>query len=338
MKNIHNLFCPQLTRFDREKNPCVRHFSQIYFFSSNPMDFSGFLSTLTQNDALALSSLAMTVSGLAAAVALLSGLSAPYGRYALARPALASAYSLGVPMVPARAAWLLQECPSFLVASYILWRSALPPSLLWTTAGLLCCLFLAHYFNRGFIYPLRLQGGKPTPLGIGLMAFVFCLWNGCMQGVYLASLAGAAGAEPPAAVLAPRFACGVLLFLAGMGINLQADDILRNLRRPGETGYKIPHGGAFNWVSGANFLGECIEWAGFALAAYQPYQGAFALPWVQAACSQPGLALLCNPAVAFMLFTWCNIGPRALQHHANYQEMFKGKYPKERKALIPWLL
>jgi hypothetical protein len=37
-------------------------------------------------------------------------------------------------------------------------------------------------------------------------------------------------------------------------------------RRPGETGYKIPHGGLFRLVTGANFLGEIFEWGGWALA------------------------------------------------------------------------
>eukprot|EP00293_Proteomonas_sulcata_P008498 CAMPEP_0184292198 /NCGR_PEP_ID=MMETSP1049-20130417/4030_1 /TAXON_ID=77928 /ORGANISM="Proteomonas sulcata, Strain CCMP704" /LENGTH=41 /DNA_ID= /DNA_START= /DNA_END= /DNA_ORIENTATION= len=41
---------------------------------------------------------------------------------------------------------------------------------------------------------------------------------------------------------------------------MQADDTLRNLRKPGESHYVIPKGGMFNYVSGANFLGEIIEW------------------------------------------------------------------------------
>lgn len=50
-------------------------------------------------------------------------------------------------------------------------------------------------------------------------------------------------------------------------------------------------GGMFTYVSGANFLGEIIEWSGFALACW----------------SLPGLAFLC--------FTVFNIGPRAIHHH-----------------------
>ena len=81
------------------------------------------------------------------------------------------------------------------------------------------------------------------------------------------------------------------MFFLGMAINIHSDHILRNLRKPGEKGYKIPRGGMFDYVSGANFFGEILEWAGFAVATW----------------SVPGLA--------FSFFTCCNIGPRAYQHH-----------------------
>ena len=35
---------------------------------------------------------------------------------------------------------------------------------------------------------------------------------------------------------------GVCVFAAGMFTNIYSDHILRNLRKPGETGYKIPKG------------------------------------------------------------------------------------------------
>jgi hypothetical protein len=53
-------------------------------------------------------------------------------------------------------------------------------------------------------------------------------------------------------------------------------------------------GGMFNYVSGANFLGEIIEWAGFAVAGWSP------------------------PSAAFAISTVCSIGTRAVHHHRFY--------------------
>lgn len=79
--------------------------------------------------------------------------------------------------------------------------------------------------------------------------------------------------------------------LVGMVINIHSDHILRNLRKPGDTGYKIPRGGLFEYVSSANYFGELVEWCGFALASWS-LQG-----------------------VVFALFTLCALFTRARQHH-----------------------
>ena len=53
------------------------------------------------------------------------------------------------------------------------------------------------------------------------------------------------------------------MFLCGVWINTQADGILRSLRDASvadDRGYKIPRGGMFEYVSGANFFGEIVEW------------------------------------------------------------------------------
>jgi len=128
-----------------------------------------------------------------------------------------------------------------------------------------------------------------------------------MQGAYLTS-----SETLETNILAPHFIIGFTLFIAGMSINWQADSILRNLRKPNETGYKIPYGGMFNYVSGANFCGEIIEWTGYAIAAWN------------------------LPAFAFALFTFFNIGPRGAQHHQYYLTKFKD-YPTNRKAVIPFI-
>ena len=93
-------------------------------------------------------------------------------------------------------------------------------------------------------------------------------------------------------------------------MNRWADLNLRGLRRPGETGYNIPYGGLFVWVSCPNYLGEIIEWFGWALATW----------------SLSGLA--------FAAWTLANLAPRARSHHAWYHANFP-EYPAERKALFP---
>ncbi|VDO91681.1 unnamed protein product [Heligmosomoides polygyrus] len=185
-------------------------------------------------------------------------------------------------MIPARVAWVVQEMPSFVIPlCYIIQCRSLAGVVLLT-------VFLLHYFNRTFIYPFQIKSGNGTPWYICLSAIVFCIWNGYIQ------------------------VC-VIVFAAGMFINIQSDAILRNLRNPGETGYKIPRG-MFEYVSGANFFGEIVEWSGYAIMS--------------------GGSL---PAVAFACFTACNIGPRALHHHQWYHSKFPD-YPKERKAVIPFIL
>ena len=104
-----------------------------------------------------------------------------------------------------------------------------------------------------------------------------------------------------------------MIFLVGYGINLAADRTLRGLRRAGETGYQIPQGGLYRWVSCPNYLGEIIEWCGWALATW----------------SLPGLA--------FATYTAANLGPRAIANHRWYRQAFPD-YPRNRRALIPGLL
>ncbi|XP_064350701.1 3-oxo-5-alpha-steroid 4-dehydrogenase 2 [Camelus dromedarius] len=207
--------------------------------------------------------------------------------------------------LPARAAWFLQELPSFVVPAGIL--AGQPRSLFGPPATVLLGLFCAHYFHRTFVYSL-LTRGRPFPVVFLFRGFAFCVGNGLLQSYYLVYCA-----EYPAEWYTDiRFSLGVFLFILGMGINIHSDYILRRLRKPGETTYRIPQGGLFTYVSGANFLGEIIEWIGYALASW----------------SLPGLA--------FAFFSLCFLGQRAFHHHRFYLKMFED-YPKSRKALIPFI-
>src|SRR5262249_1460418 len=108
----------------------------------------------------------------------------------------------------------------------------------------------------------------------------------------------------------PRFLVGAALWIAGYTINRAADRTLRRLRARGESAYRIPRGMLFRWVSCPNYLGECVEWIGWAI-----------LTW-----SFAGLA--------FALWTLANLVPRARSHHAWYRAHF-ADYPRNRRALVP---
>mmetsp|Transcript_86974 Transcript_86974/g.235699 ORF Transcript_86974/g.235699 Transcript_86974/m.235699 type:complete len:250 (+) Transcript_86974:67-816(+) len=232
---------------------------------------------------------------------------APYGRYNTVEEKKRSAFrALTGCDVNAKVAWVLQECPT-LIAAVGCWvhGSHECKQSVGSCLGLLC--FVVHYANRTIIFPIRSKGSKPIPLPVMLLAMFFCTANGYIQCRSLTRY-----------LVVPEnswtFPFGLVVWATGMWINTDADRILRDLRKPGEIGYKIPHGGMFTYVSGANFLGEIIEWFGYALAL--------------------GGAL---PAVTFAVCTASNIGPRAVMHHKWYRDKFKDAYPKDRKALVPFL-
>uniref|UniRef100_A0A0D9RXN4 3-oxo-5-alpha-steroid 4-dehydrogenase n=1 Tax=Chlorocebus sabaeus TaxID=60711 RepID=A0A0D9RXN4_CHLSB len=209
--------------------------------------------------------------------------------------------------VPARAAWVVQELPSLALPLYQ-YASESAPRLRSAPNCILLAMFLVHYGHRCLIYPFLMRGGKPMPLLACTMAIMFCTFNGYLQSRYLSHWAVYADDW----VTDPRFLIGFGLWLTGMLINIHSDHILRNLRKPGDTGYKIPRGGLFEYVTAANYFGEIVEWCGYALASWS-VQG-----------------------VAFAFFTFCFLSGRAKEHHQWYLQKFE-EYPKFRKILIPFL-
>jgi 3-oxo-5-alpha-steroid 4-dehydrogenase 1 len=147
------------------------------------------------------------------------------------------------------------------------------------------------------------------PIAVALLAIAFNTLNAYVNARWIGHL----GVYPRAWLTDPRFIVGGMAFLAGWTGNVHSDAILRGLRTPGETGYRIPHGGLFRWVSAPNYLCEIVEWSGWALATW----------------SAAGLA--------FAAYTAANLAPRAMRHHRWYRAHF-AEYPPDRRALIPYLL
>ena len=208
------------------------------------------------------------------------------------------------PDIPSRVGWVLMESPAVFFFAFVYFRgqhalSAVPLVLLG--------LWQWHYLHRTFVFPFRMRmGGKSMPLLIAVMGIGFNLLNAYINARFISEL-GRYGQDWLAD---PRFLLGGALFFTGFVMNVHSDTILRNLRRDGDKDYHIPYGGAYRFVSCPNYLGELLEWLGWALATW----------------SLGGLA--------FFIYTAANLVPRARSHHRWYKEKFSD-YPSERKAIIP---
>ena len=249
-----------------------------------------------------LSAYKMTLIALFAASAatfvLLMFVRAPYGRY--------SRKGWG-PQIPAKIAWIVMEAPAVVVI-FLFYLSAPEKT---APLSVFILLWQGHYLYRTFIYPLLMRGGKKGfPAVLIVMAMTFNSANGFVNGYYIFHLSGIYHATW---LLDPRFLAGAFLFLWGMYVHIRSDHLLRTLRAPGETEYKIPHGGMYRFISAPNYFGETIQWCGWALATW----------------SLPGLS--------FAAFTAANLIPRGLSHHKWYEKTFPD-YPSKRKAVLPFIL
>ena len=227
-------------------------------------------------------------------------ITAPYGRYAKK--------GWG-PLINNRVGWVLQESPASLMIFFYFFFDSRPFNI---TLVALLIIWQAHYFHRAFIYPFTIRSSNRVPLLPVIMAILFNIVNSYIQGRWIFKLAPDA-MYTSAWLTDPRFIAGVLIFSAGYFINKQSDHILRNLRAPGESGYKIPRGGLFDYVSSPNYFGEILTWTGWAIATW----------------SLAGLY--------FLIWTIANLGPRARSHHNWYKATFPD-YPAERKIIIPYIL
>ena len=211
------------------------------------------------------------------------------------------------PHISNRIGWVVMELPATVLFALIYFNGE--ASRQWVPLVFLA-MWQAHYLHRTFIFPFRTRtGDKQIPIAVVAAGFLFNLINAYINARFVSSI----GEYSTDWLSDPRFLAGLAIFVAGMILNIRSDSILLKLRSSANTGYSIPRGGAFRYVSCPNYLGEIIEWAGWALATW----------------SLAGFA--------FFLYTVANLAPRALSHHAWYRKRF-ADYPAERKALIPGII
>ena len=199
-----------------------------------------------------------------------------------------------------------QELPSFVIPAWYLLRSGLPAGTL-RPPLLPLTLFAAHYFQRALVYPWRISADSTEPAPYVLMATAFTAWNGMAQSAAAIQCPANGGDTSYAAV----HLVGAAIFIIGAAINIDSDQRLLSLRRPGGPRYSVPRGGVFELVTAANYLGEITEWWGYALVSWTP------------------------PALAFALFTTVYLTGCACDLHNRNLARFGDKYPKNRRRIIP---
>jgi len=228
---------------------------------------------------------------------LLFFISAPYGKF--------SRKGWG-PSIKSKLAWMIMEFPSpFLMTLFFITSATKTlPEIIFLI------LWLTHYVHRTFIYPFSQSGReKPYPLIVASMAIIFNCLNGFSNGFGIFHLNNYNSSW----LLTWQFIFGTIIFLTGFVINKTADAKLRSMRKNSPKEYVLPRGWLFNYISSPHYLGEIIEWAGWAV-----------MTW-----SLPGLA--------FSIFTFANLFPRAVSSHRWYKSHFT-EYPSDRKAIIPFIL
>ena len=214
------------------------------------------------------------------------------------------------PAINNKLGWVLMESPVF-IAMLVLWLCSDRRNDLVRLAFLF--LFELHYFQRSFVFPFRLRGKSVMPLSIILMGVTFNVLNALMQGGWIFYISPE-DYYPRDWLTTPQFIIGFLIFLVGLYINIQSDDIIRSLRRNGDTRHYLPTGGMFNYVTSANYFGELLEWIGFAV-----------LTWSWA-------------GAVFAFWTFANLCPRAARIYDHYKIEFADELDtKKVKRIIPFI-
>jgi len=231
----------------------------------------------------------------------------PYGRFASER--------FGVGLDP-RLGWFLMELPASLSFLYFYARG---PHRAEPVPLVFLCMWLIHYGNRGFFFPLSIRTPKGAKATFGILVLVVGWFVTSMHGFLHADFISRLGTHYTKAWLTdPRFWIGFVIYYICYVLNIRSDAILRNLRtreevETGKRVYRIPRGGLFEYLTCPSYTTELIGWAGFALCTW----------------SLAGVFIFAISAA--------NLVPRAFSTHAWYKERFPD-YPKERRALIPFIL
>ncbi|SNX85703.1 probable steroid 5alpha-reductase [Melanopsichium pennsylvanicum] len=155
----------------------------------------------------------------------------------------------------------------------------------------------------------------------------------------------------------PLWYLGLAGWAIGFAGNVMHDEILMDIRRPNKRQqqqkkeknkkgnddldvgkgksarrYSIPRGGLFEYISFPNYLCEWFEWFSFAFAAL------YSLPIFAHLTTKDAIATaLSTPPFLFPFVLVCLMAPRATNGHKWYKKTFGVNFPRNRKAIIPFI-
>ena len=174
--------------------------------------------------------------------------SAPYGKF--------TRTGWG-PRMDSLTAWMLMEIPAVFTIATCAWFFR--KSISWGWVFLLIWEF--NYIYRTFVFPAKMHHGRKTfPVSMVFSALFFNILNGFINGVFLFYIRPVTYSSW---FSDPRFILGVFVFFTGFSIHVDSDRRIQEQKSgPGE--YIIPQGSLFRWVSCPNYLGEMIQWFGWA--------------------------------------------------------------------------
>ncbi|CAA0079061.1 Uncharacterised protein [BD1-7 clade bacterium] len=233
---------------------------------------------------------------------------APYGRFA--------SDSFGFNFSP-KWGWFLMELPATLSFVFFYFQGE---HRLETVPMIFLGVWLLHYGNRGFVFPLLMRVAKGATGSFSLMVvgagWLVTSLHGYLNAVWISQLSTQL---TDAWLTDPRFIIGMIIYLTGFTLNVHSDAIIRNLRSKeeverGDKVYRIPQGGLFRFVTNPSYLTELMSFTGFAIATWS------------------------LGAVFVLLVSAANLIPRAFQIHKWYKEKFGDEYPQNRKVLIPFII
>jgi hypothetical protein len=205
--------------------------------------------------------------------------------------------------LPDRLSVILINLPILIIFVYA--QLYFPNGDLFSTPSL---LYIGHYVHRSLIYPFfRSTQSKPWPLESFLYFFFIntCLGTIAARGLIFG------GIRLPLFIQLP-LSIGFVVCAVGAGIH---DYKLCLLRKSGDTGYQVPQGLLFKWVSGPNYLLELLQWIFFI----------WFLPI--------GFLMM-----VFGMWLLVNISGRAEWNHDAYtKRLFRNKYPEDRCPYVPFV-